>query len=302
MLALVLSLAIGSSTLDPTIEPAASPTPTPIATPSVEGPLTPGKIFAKARLAMYLRSYPRFVTYVIDIQSVAYGKHYHEGYRALMRTYDGALAVKQTPIYTTNLAGDVYGFSFFGLYRTGKPENHIAPPFGVPYMSATYDFGIAEAPISRANLGPRDAAIEALTQPVIGRIAVTGGDYDVTLVGEEDLDGHPVYHLTLHPRHDPDVNRIRELWVDAQTLVTHGIFAGGPPAQALWTVTFIQLHGYWFIRTESTDAALRAGGHMFSAGTLYHGVNYTFGDYAFPGLISELEFTEPQFGTDAMQF
>ena len=52
--------------------------------------LTAAEIFAKARLAMYLHSYPRFVTYVIDVQSDAYGKHYHEGYNAALRTKDGA--------------------------------------------------------------------------------------------------------------------------------------------------------------------------------------------------------------------
>src|SRR5438132_4247422 len=58
------------------------------AAPSNAGPsLSAGTIFAKARVAMYLRSYPHYVAYIIDIQSTAYGKHYHEGYRAMLRTH-----------------------------------------------------------------------------------------------------------------------------------------------------------------------------------------------------------------------
>lgn len=296
----------------PTPSPAPGTAPTPAGLPvdAAGDLLTPSKIFENARLAMYLRTYPRYLSYVIDIQSIAYGKHYHEGYRAFLRTYDGALAVKQTPIYTTNQTSDAYGFSFFGLYRTGKPENHIEPPFGVPLMSATYDFGLAQAPLSRANLGPREAAIEAIMgtpPPVLGHVTVTGGDYDISLVGTESLEGQPVYHLAMHPRSNPSAHRLRELWVDTRSfvvrkLVTQGIFAGGPPAQANWTVGFVELHGYWLIRTETTAATMRAFGHLFGHATVYHGVSYTFGDYAYPGLISDLEFDAPQAGSDAMQF
>jgi hypothetical protein len=312
MLALVLASLIAVAATAPS--PASQPTPMTINLPAPEQTTAPapealsaGKIFANARLAMYLRTYPRFITYVIDIQATTAGDHYHEGYRALMRTYDGALAVKQTPIYTTNQAPDPYGFSFFGLFKSGNPRSHIDPPFGVPLMSATYDFGLAEAPVSNTNLGPREAAIAALSPPVIGHVAVTGGDYDVSLLGEEDLGGSPVYHLSLRPLHDPDLNRIRELWVDTQTfdvrkLVTQGIFTDGPATKAPWIVSFIQLHGYWFIRTETTAAPLRAGGHLFASGVLYRGVTYTFGDYAYPGLISDLEFVQPRIKTGAIQF
>jgi hypothetical protein len=322
---LVFAMAVASllAIADPTPSAGPSPTPTPMViilppepaataatTAPVDefgAPLSAVKIFENARLAMYLRTYPRYITYVIDVQSNAFGKHYHEGYRAMMRTYDNALTVKQTPVYTSNQAPAPYGFSFFGLFKTGKPSDHIDPPFGVPLMSATYDFGLAESPVSRANLGPREAAIAILNAPILGHVAVSGADYDVEFAGQENLDGFEAYHLTLRPLHDPDQFRLRDLWVDEQTfnvrkLVTHGIFPGGPAASATWTVTFIELHGSWYIRTESTDATLRWGRRLVYAGTEYHGVDYTFGDYAYPDLISTLEFSEPPFGTDAIQY
>lgn len=305
MLAFVLGFVLAAATPSPV--PAASPATIPGVSPATSpgATLTAGKIFANARVAMYLRSYPRFVTYIIDIQATAYGKHYHEGYRAMLRTHDGALAVKRTPLYSTNQPVNPYGFSFFGLNKEGSPEDHIEPPFGVPIISAVYDFGLARPPPLRrgaeASPGPDEFA-----PPVLGRISVSGADYDVTLLGEETEDGHDVYHLSLTPLDDPNRNRVRELWVDTHTfdvwkLVTHGIFIGGPPADVDWTVTFIQLQGHWFIRQETTTATLATNGHLFGGATRYEGINYTLGAYSYPGLISDLEFIETQFETDAVQ-
>lgn len=252
---------------------------------------------------MYLRTYPRYVAYIIDVQSNALGKHYHEGYRALLRTHDSALVVHKTPIYTSNKPPNPYGFSFFGINPEGKPADHIDPPFGVPLMSATYDFDLSRGP---ASLRRSDDTSQGDLPPVIGTVKVTALDYAVTLEGVEDLDGRQVYHLRLQPLDEPAHNRVRELWVDTQTfdirkLVTEGIFETGPPASAMWTVNFIQLHGHWFIRTESTGETLRTPGHLFSSGIAYQGVNYTFGAYEYPGYISDLEFLNFDLVTDAIQ-
>ena len=271
----------------------------PPSTPS----LSAGTIFAKARVAMYLREYPRYVAYIIDIQATAYGKHYHEGYRAMLRTHDNALVVKSTPVYTTNLPVNPYGFSFFGIDKLGKPRDHIEPPFGVPWMSATYDFDLARPPAPKIGETPNPDTEEAR---VMGRIEVTGGDYDVSLLGKEKDDGVDAYHLALAPLRDPERNRLRELWVDAKTfdvrkLITYGIFPKGPPASVPWTVRFIQLQGHWFIRQETTTATLSTPGHLFGGSTEYQNINYTFGLYEYPRLISDLEFIPFGVSTDAVQ-
>src|SRR5579863_2012048 len=281
-----------------------SPSPSlPTSAPATSSTLSAAVIFAKARTAMYLRTYPRYVAYIIDVQSNALGKHYHEGYRALLRTHDDALVVHKTPIYTSNAPPNPYGFSFFGINPEGRPADHIDPPFGVPLMSATYDFDLARGPTPRYR---GDDASQGDLPPVIGTVKVTAADYAVTLVGIENLDGAQVYHLHLQALEDPEHNRVRELWVDTQMfdvrkLVTQGIFESGPPASAMWTVNFIQLHGHWFIRTESTPQTLRAAGHLFSRGTAYQGVNYTFGAYEYPGFIPDLEFLDFDLVTDAIQ-
>jgi hypothetical protein len=277
---------------------AALAAPMPAPTP----PLPPDKIFANARLAMYLRNFPRYVRYVVDVQSTAYGKHYHEGYELLLRTHDDTLAVEQDPIYTSNKPPQPYGFSFFGINKQGKAPDHIEPPFGVPLMSATYDFGLAVPPAPK-NEDERSAQARAR---VLGHVEVLGKEYGVSYLGEETVDGHATYHLALTPLDHPDFNRVREIWVDTKTfnvwkLVTQGIFAGGPAAGALWTVNFIDLHGWWFIRTESTRSTFTLGGHLFGGATTYDGVTYTFGDYAYPGFISDLEFQLPPVSTDAVQ-
>jgi len=272
----------------------------PPSTPS----LSAGTIFAKARVAMYLRQYPRYVAYIIDIQSTAFGKHYHEGYRAMLRTHDNALVVKSTPVYTTNQPVSPYGFSFFGIDKEGKPQDHIEPPFGIPWMSAVYDFGLARPPSPK--IGGEKQNPDTEEARVMGRIDVTGGDYDVSLLGRENDDGADVYHLALRPLRDPDRNRLREMWVDAKTfdvrkLITYGIFSSGPPSTVPWTVTFIQLQGHWFIRQETTTATLNSPGHLFGGSTAYQGVNYTFGLYEYPQLISDLEFIPFGVATDAVQ-
>ena len=273
----------------------ASPAPAASAAPAGTSTLSARTIFDKARLAMYLRTYPRYLAYIIDIQSTAYGKHYHEGYRAMLRTYDGALVVKNAPLYSSNQPPNPYGFSFFGLDPVGKPSDHIPPPFGVPWMSATYDFDLSRGPQPRhyGSEPPAPGATEP--PPVLGQINVTSSDYDVTLLGREIDDGADVYHLALRPLDNPERNRVRELWVDASSfevrkLVTQGIFEKGPPTTVPWTVTFMELHGHWLIRQEVTTATLAGPAQLFG-GPVYHGIDYTFGAYAYPGLISDLEFS-----------
>lgn len=271
--------------------------------PATKG-LSASTIFAKARLEMYLRSYPRYVAYVVDIQAnTNYGKRFHEGFRELLRTHDGALAVHSVPIYTSNAPPNPYGFSFFGINPEGNPRDHIDPPFGVPLMSAIYDFDLARGPTPKHYGGDVPAEEQP---PIIGRIAVSAADYDVTLLGEDSIDGNPVYHLSLTPRDDPERNRVRELWVDERSydvrkLVTDGIFDEGPATTVPWTVTFIDLHGWWFIRTESTTATTQGPRHFIFGGTSYEGVNYTFGRYEYPGLISDYEFLHFGPATQAVQ-
>jgi len=271
--------------------------------PATKG-LSAATIFAKARLALYLRSYPRYVAYVVDVQAnTNYGKRLHEGFRELLRTHDGALAVHSVPLYTSNAPPNPYGFSFFGMSPEGKPSDHIDPPFGVPLMSAIYDFDLARGPTPKHYGGdvPPDEQ-----PPIIGRIAVSAADYDVTLLGEDSIDDNAVYHLSLTPRDHPERNRVRELWVDERSydvrkLVTDGIFDEGPATTVPWTVTFIDLHGWWFIRTESTTATTLGPRHFIFGGTSYEGVNYTFGRYEYPGLISDYEFLHFGPETQAVQ-
>lgn len=313
MLAIVIAFAMFSAA-----SPAPSPSPTfsqppglkevlrdqTSDSPAATRGLSAATIFAKARLAMYLRTYPRYVAYVVDVQAdTNYHKRLHEGFRELLRTHDGALTVHSVPLYTSNSPPNPYGFSFFGINPEGKPSDHIDPPFGVPLMSAVYDFDLARGPTPKHYGG--DVPPEE-QPPIIGRIAVSGADYDVTMLGEESIDDNPVFHLSLTPREHPELNRVREVWVDEKTfdvrkLVTEGIFDEGQATTVPWTVTFIDLHGWWFIRTETTTATLHGPVHFVFGGTTYDGVNYTFGRYEYPGLISDYEFVHFGPSTQAVQ-
>jgi len=224
----------------------------------------------------------------------------------MLRTYDNALKVMRDPIYSSNQPPNPYGFNFFGINRTGNPREHIQPPFGIPLISAVYDFGLARPPVTETSDVAQAAAAAIEGTPVIGRVSVSGGDYDITLAGLETLDGSPVYHLKLNPRREPDQNRLREVWVDAQSydvrkLVSNGIFPSGPASAVPWTVTFLHLHGGWLMRTESTSSSITRHGGLFGGTITYAGITYTLGGYEYPGLISDLEFSEEPVQTDAIQ-
>jgi hypothetical protein len=88
---------------------------------------------------------------------------------------------------------------------------------------------------------------EASMPPVIATIRVRANfDYRVTNVAREGN----LLHLSILPKRDPDRNRLREIWVDANTLdlkkiiVTDKLFIeGGPVYPTHFTIDFSMLEG-----------------------------------------------------------
>jgi hypothetical protein len=118
------------------------------------------------------------------------------------------------------------------------------------------------------------------TLALIGRTGVVARIYDIRLA-ETRVDAQgTAYHLLLTPRQKPEVNRLRELWIDGatwlpQSAIVAGIGNHAPLTQVDWRVEFHQIQGATYIARETALADLDFGG----AGML-HGLTISFDEFA----------------------
>lgn len=120
---------------------------------------------------------------------------------------------------------------------------------------------------------------EASLPPTLATVHVRGEfDYRVTSVEREGDE----LHLKLQPRRQPDRNRLRELWVDANTLELRKLVAtdklfiqGGPVYPVLFTVNFKMFEG---IPVITTIHGVVYGGYDGDGQT----VDYAFTNLGFP--------------------
>jgi hypothetical protein len=137
--------------------------------------------------------------------------------------------------------------------------------------------------------------------PLIASVTVMGEfDYRVASVQTEG----DFVHVSLQPRRDPDRNRLRELYVDKDTLelrrlvATDKFFDGdGPGAQVfpmLFTVTLDMLNGIPVVTTihgqPSKEEDIEYLGHLGV-------VDYTFKDIAFPATLPSWYFDPQAYGS-----
>lgn len=128
---------------------------------------------------------------------------------------------------------------------------------------------------------------EVSMPPIIATVRVKANyDYRVTSVKRE---GDQI-HVSVSPKRDPDRNRLRELWVDAQTLdiqklqATDKLFIqGGPVYPVLFTLTFEMQQGIPVIRKIH---GVVGGGYDDDGQT----VDYEFNDIVFPKTLPDWYF------------
>jgi hypothetical protein len=97
---------------------------------------------------------------------------------------------------------------------------------------------------------------------VIGATATHSAAYAVTLLGRESVGEHEAYHLRLAPLHDPGRNRLRDLWIDADSYVTRkarvaGNFVDEPLASTAWTIDFRTIGDAQYIASERAEFPIR---------------------------------------------
>jgi hypothetical protein len=135
---------------------------------------------------------------------------------------------------------------------------------------------------------------------VIGTVTATG-EFDYT-IDSVDVEGDEL-HLKVLPTRDPDRNRLRELWVDKDTLELHKLIATDKlfilPSKdvygVLFTVTLKMIDGYPCV----TSIHGVVGDNYSGDGQV---VDYVFSDISFPATLPDWYFdpkTYPAHDADA---
>ena len=204
---------------------------TPAAPPSPAATSQPNEILFKA-LAR-LRSYgtPPYVVYVIE-ENGAYRRVAFRGADEMMN--DVAL-----PAGATLPNARIYR-AFVGPLSRSVHEAIATPS---PAGTTTSPLPNATSPALAGN------DLES-TLKTIAVVSSRGHLYDVMTTGIETMNGHSVYHIALHPRRDPEENKIRDLWIDTSTYdVVRADYVQAPDIQIVGgeadlTVDFMTVGNY----------------------------------------------------------
>ncbi len=160
--------------------------------------LTPMQIFIKARQTWKARPLPPFIKYRVAGEFNRKRKHLTADYEVTYRTSDREAMTVSVP---------------------HSSKEKIERTFGPPRISPDATFGVAPRPAYASDTMTTDPSVSATPAPsVIGRVSVIVKiPYDMSLDVDDVYEGHPVYHLLLSPQREPDIYRLRELWIDKQT-------------------------------------------------------------------------------------
>ena len=132
------------------------------------------------------------------------------------------IACDQTFLASRCGAGDAVAFTVRNgdgrTFAQSVPSNGSA---GKELLRGAYITGPAGTPLgfyrvltngSAPPLPPPNLAPDPLQ--TIATVTANSHAYDITLTGEEIVDGRRAYHLKLHPRAEPERYPLRDLWVE----------------------------------------------------------------------------------------
>jgi hypothetical protein len=231
------------------------------ASPQAAVPADAQAIFTAARSAWAFTSYPRYANYTV-------GVHYRNAGVNVQRHYSTLQDLRRNIVFAQTFSREEtadpstpHGTNIGALGMTLNTAESD-DPIGPLALAVNYDFGISLAarPTIVAQMGSQVTAPDRLV--VIGRTGASARLYNVRLI--EMLDDGKTYHLGLTPLKDPGKNRLREMWVSAQTYITQKIliaqnFASKPYTDVPWLVTFKQIDGGPYISEERAQGALDFG-------------------------------------------
>ena len=262
-----------------------------IATPHAHAAPDPYQIFGNARAYWQQQRYPQLLSYNVAVDVVEGGNERVERYTSEYNAVTNV--VKVDPISDYERAHPVHpkgiNLNIMGAIALNKPMPHV-DFLGVPSLAPTYSFGMAPfvpaptpTPFNSAALvneiraefhdpNPRATPSATATPNGLEEIATVyahNRDYTITLIGNDTIDGHACYHLSLTPTRDPGHFRIRQAWIDEQTFATWQLqdalnFASGPGTNVSWTIHFTQINGAQYVREEDSLAPMKAGAEIYT--------------------------------------
>ncbi len=239
--------------------------------------LTPTQIFIKARQTWKARPLPPYIKYRVAGEFNRKRKHLTADYEVTYRTSDRQALTVTLP---------------------HSRKDNVERTFGPPRISPDATFGVAPRAAYASDSMSADPAAPATTSStVIGRVtAIVKIPYDMTLQPDEKYEDRPVYHLVLKPQNDPDIYRLRELWIDKQTFDVWHIRAiaiaqvGVIHQPFVYNAFFKPVASYWMLDKVLASGRLRV--FLFQYGGS--------GDITFPSI--EFPATVPEWAFDRKLF
>lgn len=221
--------------------------------------LSPQQIFIKARQSWRARPLPAYIKYRVDGEFNRKRKHITADYEVTYRTSDRQAMTVSLP---------------------HSPKDKVERTFGPPRISPDATFGVAPRAAYSSD-AVADAVATAAQATTIGRVtAIVKIPYDMSLASDETYADRPVYHLILKPQHDPDIYRLRELWIDKQNFDVWHIRAiaiaqvGMIHQPFVYNAFFKPVESYWMLDKMFASGRLRV--FLFQYGGS--------GDLAFPSI------------------
>jgi hypothetical protein len=238
--------------------------------------VNPYDVYARAQAFWGTQPYAAYLTYDVAV-TVRQGDRWSvERYNTLFdaTAAKGAIYVDEVSDYELTTPVMPTGVNVCILVAcVSKP----LPPIdfiGIPELTPTYSFQMA--PFVRVAPPNREESREELPlpststekPPTIARVVAKAiQPYIISFAGEENVNGHACYHLTLQPRADPGRYRLRALWIDRQTGATRRLrvalnFVSGPGTASSWTVDFANVGDVQYIARETAERPLRYDGRV----------------------------------------
>jgi hypothetical protein len=229
----------------------------------------PYAIFDQARTRWETQHYPQYVSYDV-VESVIEGghlppHHYHATADLLAEQIDVNPVSDEERAHPyfpkgLNVVATFQGRRGFLLSKPDPPVD----PLGVPVLAPDYSFGLRRG---GKKVPASDTTAQTRGLKTIADVHASSREYEVMLIGIERFGDHNDYHLALHPISQPDVHRLREMWVDTQNLEidqmrVFGNFSSGPWSRVTWTVQYTRPQPQYIAR-EFTDATLRYRGLVY---------------------------------------
>jgi hypothetical protein len=242
-------------------------------------------LLARARDAWRTRTEAPFVTYAVRAEYEFHNRTFDDWFQLTYRATDNALVVH--PIIIPGEEGRrLRGvpFTIFGvkIFDTNPDADPIALRY--PAIGPADTFGLmphAFLPTVAPSPGDPTPDPDHERLKEIGRVVSVNREYRVTLAGEDKLRYGDAYHLALTPLRDPELNRLRDLWIAKDTYITlretvAGLFDVKPYDGATWTVDYVPLEGRMYIQQIRTSDDMH-----FGIERIRH-MQLDFVDYHFP--------------------